>query len=114
MKPLIFLLTLIFCISCSLGNNMEKINSLWQNVASCKSAQEEEAAIENVWSFISDKNISFEVLTANSGGDLTEINNLPSDYPIKKVKIIFKSGETNTSFEWTPIDIENIYILYRE
>lgn len=114
MKHAFLLLIFFFCLSCKTLGNIEDIDDLWQNVKSSKNSLEEELAIEKVWVLILNNDISFEALAKNTNGDLTNIQNLPDNHPIKTVTIIFTSGHTKKTYEWTPIDINNVFVFYRE
>lgn len=87
---------------------------MMNEVTSSTTVETEAANIEKVWSYILKNRISIQVFSVKDNGQEININTVSNISEIKVVKIIFEKDEMTTHLKWTPIDTNNIFILFRE
>ena len=93
---------------------MNKLDSLFSDVTSSKTAAEEESAIENVWRYMADQEMYLEVFSLDETGGKTDVQEISDNEEIKEVEVVFSKGNAEKTFRWTPIENDNVFILYRE
>lgn len=93
---------------------MKDLNTLFSKVKASSTASEEEKRIEDVWQYMYENRVYVAVYTRNETGRGTDINNLPNPADVETVEVVFTKDNMENSFQWDPIDNENIFVLFRE
>ena len=114
MKRLVGLLVILLLISCNKGHEMNKIESLTSVVASSLTAIDEERALEDVWKYAFENRIYIEILSIDQSGNVVDINEIDDLNSVVKVRVVFSKEKELKTLEWAPIDIDNVFILFRE
>ncbi len=93
---------------------MNKLDSLFSDVISSKTAAEEESAVEKVWQYMADQELYLEVYALDEAGNKTDVQEISDIEKIDEVEVVFSKGDTEKAFRWKPIENDNVFILYRE
>lgn len=114
MKQILSLLVILLLTSCNKGYEMNKMESLISNVTSSLTAVDEEHALEEVWEYVSDNRVYVEILSIDQNGDVADINEIDDLSNVVKVRAVFSKEDEIKTLEWKPVNIDNVFILYRE
>ncbi len=114
MKQILSLLVILLLTSCNKGYEMNKMESLILNVTSSLTAVDEEHALEEVWEYVSDNRVYVEILSIDQNGDVADINEIDDLSNVVKVRAVFSKEDEVKTLEWKPVNIDNVFILYRE
>ena len=93
---------------------MNKLDSLFSDVTSSKTAAEEESAVEKVWQYMADQEMYLEVYALDETGGKTDAQEISDIEKIDEVEVVFSKGDAEKAFRWNPIENDNVFILYRE
>ena len=114
MKIIFSLVFTLLLVSCNKGDDMNKIEALSSNIASSTTDIEEEHALETLWEYIYKQRIYVEIISIDSGGNERDINDVEDLSNIVKVRAIFSKNSQSYPLEWKPINLDNVFILFRE
>ncbi|PIE83143.1 MAG: hypothetical protein CSA09_03505 [Candidatus Contendobacter odensis] len=93
---------------------MNKLDGLWQNILSSTDANAEYTAVEALWKHIANARLQVAINVIEDNGNEIDIMDYTDRSSIKKVAVNLSKGDKENINVWTPIDPENIYILFRE
>lgn len=93
---------------------MNKLDSLFSDVTSSKTAAEEESAVEKVWQYMADQEMYLEVYALDEKDGKTDVQEISDIEKIDEVEVVFSKGDIEKAFRWNPIENDNVFILYRE
>jgi ABC-type Zn uptake system ZnuABC Zn-binding protein ZnuA len=114
MKKIFYILAALLLISCDYGYEMNDIDPMFSSVLASTSANDEEHAIEEIWKYVAENRIYIEVLSVDQKGNVVDINDVEDLSNVTKVRAIFSKEGRKKTLEWEPIDLENVFILFRE
>ena len=75
---------------------------------------DEEHALEKLWEYISDNRVFVEIFSIDESGNKIDVNDINEVKIIKKVQVIFSKDKRTRVLEWKSVDIDNVFILFRE
>ena len=93
---------------------MGKLDDLFSEVRSSATAAEEESRVNAVWQYMYENRINVAVNVVAPSGEKSDIQALPDSATIKNVEVVFTVDREAKSYPWTPIDSENVFLLFRE
>ena len=93
---------------------MNKLDSLFSDVTSSKTAADEESAVEKVWQYMADQEIFLEVYALDESDGKTDVQEISDIEKIQEVEVVFSKDDAEKVFRWKPIENDNVFILYRE
>lgn len=114
MKKTFYLLAALLLISCDYGYEMNDIDPMLSSVLASTSATDEEHAIEEIWKYVAENGISIKVLSVDQKGNMMDINDVEDLSKVTKIRAIFSKEGRKKTLEWEPIDLDNVFILFRE
>lgn len=93
---------------------MSKVDELWQNILNSTNADAEHAAVEALWEHIADARLQVAIYVIEADGRKVDIMDYTDRSVINKVSVNLSKGSEEKVTVWTPVDPENIYVLFRE
>ena len=93
---------------------MNNIKDLTSKVTSSSSAESEEQAVEALWTYIGENRIYVQIFSVDADKNIMDINEVSDLGDVKKIEVELSSGEESYRFEWDPIELDNVFILFRE
>ena len=114
MKVLLTLIVTLLVLSCEAGGTMNKIDDLSLKVISSVNMADEEQAIEELWEYVADNRIYIEMFSIDENANKVDVNDISDVSLIKRIHVVFSRGEDTKVLEWSPINSNNAFILFRE
>jgi hypothetical protein len=107
-------LAIVVFLGCAKGDQMKHLEALWTGVTASATAASEETAVEQVWHVVADEHISVQLRGKDTNGARVDMMTARDVENIESVEVTFSKGGQTRTFVWSPIDIENAFILFRE
>ena len=113
-RALQLLLMAFLLAGCVEKDKLDALDTLFSQVQSSTTASEEEGYIEDVWRYLYENRVYVAVYALNPEKGKVDINKLPEPVNVETVEVVFTKESDKKSYRWTPVDTENIFILFRE
>ncbi|WP_071896351.1 hypothetical protein [Cystobacter ferrugineus] len=115
MSLLARLLLVLTFVHCSARPEMRKIETLWRQVVSSQTIQEESRAVDELRLYMEKNRISIKTVVTDTQGRKIDYMDAPADLQIVAVHIqFFMENNVIEGVPWEPKDIAHLYRLYQE
>lgn len=113
-KLLVSFLIGILLAGCGRASDVRELDPLIQRIVGSTSADDERAASEALWDALDGHQIDIQIFVVQPDGDLQDALTAKAPHAGQAFKVMLsQDGETRT-FDWTPKDSNNVFVLFRE
>jgi ribosome-interacting GTPase 1 len=114
MNKLYYILFILILSSCDKSHELNRIETYSSNIISSSTSIEERRALEELWEYIFKNRMYVEIFAIASDGNVSEINELEDLGGVVNVRVDLSKNSQEHSLEWKPINLNNVFILFRE